>query len=83
MAVVKIQAKDLTSVPLGDSSGLRVGDTVMAFGNPFGFSFTVTRGSVSALGRPGAGVGTLEDFVQTDAAINPGNSGGPLVNVRG
>lgn len=81
VAVIKVQAQDLPTVPFGDSSDLRVGDTVMAFGNPFGQYFTVTRGSVSALGR--SGPGTLEDFIQTDAAINPGNSGGALVNIRG
>ncbi len=87
IAVVKIDAKDLQTAPLGDSSALHVGDTVMAFGNPYGFNFTVTRGSVSALGRRGpvtpSGSTTLETFIQTDAAINPGNSGGALVNVRG
>ena len=86
IAVVKIDAKDLPTASLGDSSALHVGDIVMAFGNPFGFNFTVTRGSVSALGRPGpatAGGPTLETFIQTDAAINPGNTGGALVNVRG
>jgi len=82
IAVVKIQAKDLPTAPLGDSSTLRVGDTVMAFGNPFGFNFTVTRGSVSALGRSTPDLQKLEDFIQTDAAINPGNSGGALANVR-
>ena len=83
LAVVKIDANSLPTAPLGDSAALHVGDTVMAFGNPFGLSNTVTRGSVSALGRPGAGMDKLEDFIQTDAAINPGNSGGALVSVRG
>ena len=83
LAVVKIEASSLPTVPLGDSAALHVGDTVMAFGNPFGLTNTVTRGSVSALGRPGTGMDKLEDFIQTDAAINPGNSGGALVNVRG
>ncbi len=83
IAVVKIDAKDLPTAPLGDSSSLHVGDIVMAFGNPFGFNFTVTRGSVSAVGRPGSDVDKLENFIQTDAAINPGNSGGALANVRG
>ena len=83
LAVVKIEASDLPTVPLGDSSNLRVGDTVMAFGNPFGLNFTVTRGSVSALGRSAPDLEKLENFIQTDAAINPGNSGGALVNVRG
>ena len=83
VAVVKIEAADLPTAPLGDSTALHVGDTVMAFGNPFGLNFTVTRGSVSALGRPAMGLDRLEDFIQTDAAINPGNSGGALVNVQG
>jgi serine protease Do len=83
VAVVKIDGKDLPTAPMGDSSSLHVGDIVMAFGNPFGFDFTVTRGSVSAIGRPGTQVNKLENFIQTDAAINPGNSGGALVNVRG
>lgn len=83
IAVVKIDATNLPTAPLGDSSDLHVGDTVMAFGNPFAQYFTVTRGIVSALGRAG-GPGPLpENFIQTDAAINPGNSGGALVNVKG
>ena len=83
LAVVKIDGKDLPTAPLGDSSSLHVGDIVMAFGNPFNFTFSVTRGSVSAIGRPGSALNKLENFIQTDAAINPGNSGGALVNVRG
>jgi serine protease Do len=86
IAVIKIDAKDLPTAPIGNSSDLRVGDTVMAFGNPFTLNFTVTRGTVSALGRSDMGIegrNSFEDFIQTDAAINPGNSGGPLVNVRG
>ncbi len=88
VAVIKIAAKDLPTAPLGDSSTLHVGHIVMAFGNPFGLNFTVTRGSVSALGRsqsdvPLGGGRLYEDFIQTDAPINPGNSGGALVNVRG
>jgi len=85
VAVVKIDAKDLPTAPIGDSAGLHVGDTVMAFGNPFGLNFTVTRGTVSALGRSDMRIerNGFENFIQTDAAINPGNSGGPLVNVRG
>jgi len=75
--------KDLPTVPLGDSSTLHARDTVMAFGNPFGFNFTVTRGTVSALGRSQFKIEPLQDFIQTDAAINPGNSGGALVDVRG
>ncbi len=83
IAVVKIDAKNLPAVAWGDSSDLHVGDTVMAFGNPFGLNFTVTRGTVSALGRSGLDIEKIENFIQTDAAINPGNSGGALVNVRG
>jgi serine protease Do len=83
IAVLKIDAKDLPTVPLGDSSTLHVGDTVMAFGNPFGLNFTVTRGTVSALGRSQFRIEPLQDFIQTDAAINPGNSGGALVDVKG
>ncbi len=86
VAVVKIEGHDLPTVPMGDSAALHVGDIVMAFGNPFGLNFTVTRGAVSALGRSGLQIGgprTLENFIQTDAAINPGNSGGALVNVHG
>src|SRR5271157_1356088 len=83
IAVIKIDAQNLPVVPFGDSGQMKVGDIVMAFGNPFGQYFTVTRGSVSALGRSLSGGDKLEDFIQTDAAINPGNSGGALVNVRG
>jgi serine protease Do len=83
VAVLKIEAKDLPTVPWGDSSDLHVGATVMAFGNPFGLNFTVTKGIVSAVGRSGLGIEKYEDFIQTDAPINPGNSGGALVNVRG
>ena len=83
IAVIKIDAKNMPVVPLGDSSSLQVGDTVMAFGNPFGLNFTVTRGTVSALGRSQFNIEPLQDFIQTDAPINPGNSGGALVNVRG
>lgn len=84
LAVIKIEASNLPVASWGNSEGLHVGDIVMAFGNPFGQNFSVTRGTVSALGRSGIeGPGSLENFIQTDAAINPGNSGGPLVNVRG
>ncbi len=83
IAVLKIDAKDLPTANLGDSSTLHVGDIVMAFGNPFGLNFTMTRGAVSALGRSGLNIENFENFIQTDAAINPGNSGGALVNVRG
>jgi len=83
VAVVKIDATNLPTASLGDSSALHVGDIVMAFGNPFGLNFTVTRGAVSALGRSEGGIETFQNFIQTDAAINPGNSGGALVNVHG
>jgi len=85
IAVIKINATNLPVVPFGDSGQMKVGDIVMAFGNPFGQWFTVTRGSVSALGRSLSDPRSdkFEDFIQTDAAINPGNSGGALVNVRG
>jgi serine protease DegQ len=83
IAVLKVEAAELTSMPLGDSSKLRVGDYVVAIGNPFGFSHTVTSGIVSALGRSGINRDAYEDFIQTDASINPGNSGGALVNLNG
>jgi serine protease Do len=83
VAVIKIDARDLPTVSWGTSAELKVGDIVMAFGNPFGLNFTVTRGIVSAVGRSGLGIENFEDFIQTDAAINPGNSGGALVDVRG
>ncbi len=84
IAVLKVEADNLVDMPIGDSESLRVGDFVLAIGNPFGLSHTVTSGIVSALGRMGIGNGnTLEDFIQTDAAINPGNSGGALINMSG
>ena len=83
VAVIKIPAEHLTQIPVGDSSRLRVGDFVVAIGNPFGLGQTVTSGIVSALGRSGLGIEGYEDFIQTDASINPGNSGGALVNLRG
>ena len=83
IAVLKVEGDELTSIPLGDSSKLRVGDYVVAIGNPFGFSHTVTSGIVSALGRSGINRDAYEDFIQTDASINPGNSGGALVNLNG
>jgi len=83
IAVIQIKAKNLTALPLGDSQGLRVGDFVVAIGNPFGLGQTVTSGIVSALGRTGLGIEGYEDFIQTDASINPGNSGGALVNLKG
>lgn len=86
LAVIKVDASNLPSVPLGDSTKLHPGQTVLAFGNPLGLSFTVTRGIVSALNRPNpfaADRRSPGEFIQTDAAINPGNSGGPLVNANG
>jgi serine protease Do len=86
VAVIKIDTSGLPIVPFGNSDELKVGDIVMAFGNPFGQYFSVTRGSVSALGRSSNGIegqNGFENFIQTDAAINPGNSGGALVNVHG
>ncbi len=82
VALIKVDAKGLKAVKLGDSDRLRVGDWVVAIGNPFGLEQTVTAGIVSAKGRV-IGSGPYDDFIQTDAAINPGNSGGPLFNVRG
>jgi serine protease Do len=83
IAVIKIsEAPDLTPVTLGDSDALRVGEWVMAIGNPFGLEHSVTAGIVSAKGRF-IGQGSYDQFIQTDAAINPGNSGGPLINLRG
>lgn len=83
VAVVKIDAKDLSFLELADSDRLEVGEWVIAIGNPFGLSHTVTAGIVSAKGRSGVGITAYEDFIQTDAAINPGNSGGPLLNLDG
>ncbi len=83
VAVIRIPAEKLTALPLADSDALRVGDFVVAIGNPFGLGQTVTSGIVSALGRTGLGIQGYEDFIQTDASINPGNSGGALVNLRG
>jgi len=83
IAVIKISASDLDSIRIGDSERLRVGDFVVAIGNPFGLGQTVTSGIVSAKGRTGLGIEGYEDFIQTDASINQGNSGGALVNLRG
>jgi serine protease Do len=83
IAVIRINAKDLPVVPWGDSEKLQVGEFVLAIGNPFALSHTVTMGIVSAIGRADVGIADYENFIQTDAAINPGNSGGPLVNIRG
>ncbi len=86
LAVIKVDGHNLPNAPWGDSTKLHPGQTVLAFGNPFGFRFTVTRGIVSALNRPNPSSDDARkpgQFIQTDAAINPGNSGGPLVNARG
>ena len=83
IAVIKVDGDNLVEMPIGDSEIVRVGDFVLAIGNPFGLSHTVTSGIVSALGRTGISRTGYEDFIQTDASINPGNSGGALVNMRG
>jgi serine protease Do len=84
LAVLKVEAKDLRTLPLGDSSQAHVGDVVLAIGNPLGIGQTVTMGIISAKGRAtGLGDGSYEDFIQTDAPINQGNSGGALINVKG
>jgi len=83
IAILEIDADDLTEANLADSSLLEVGDFVVAIGNPFGLGQTVTTGIVSALGRSGLGIEGYENFIQTDASINPGNSGGALVNLKG
>jgi serine protease Do len=86
LAVIKVDAGDLASAPWGDSKAVRPGQTVLAFGNPYGFRFTVTRGIISALNRANPDPSDRSkpgQFIQTDAAINPGNSGGPLVDARG
>jgi len=83
VAVIQVSGNRLVDVPMADSSVLRVGDFVVAIGNPFGLGQTVTSGIVSALGRSGLGIESIEDFIQTDASINLGNSGGALVNLRG
>ena len=83
IAVIKIKADKLTAAKLGNSDNLRIGEWVIASGNPFGLSNSITAGIVSAKGRSISGGGQFEDFIQTDAAINPGNSGGPLLNLNG
>lgn len=83
IAVLKVQAEDLTPLSLGDSDSLRVGQFVLAAGSPFGLNSTITAGVVSATGRSRVGLVDYENFIQTDATVNPGNSGGPLVNLRG
>ena len=83
IAVVKIDARDLPVVPMADSRNVKVGDVVLAVGNPFGVGETVTEGIVSAMNRGGMGIEHYENFIQTDAAINPGDSGGALVDIDG
>lgn len=83
IAVIKIDEIGLTAIPWGDSDKLKVGEVVLAIGNPFGLNQTTTMGIISALGRSGIGITDYEDFIQTDAAINPGNSGGALTNIKG
>jgi len=83
LAVLRIEGKALPTIEFGDSDRVRVGDVVLAIGNPFGVGQTVTQGIVSALGRKQLGINTFENFIQTDAAINPGNSGGALVDSEG
>src|SRR5215510_8962627 len=83
IAVVKVEANNLSTLPFADSSQAQVGDIVLAIGNPFGVGQTVTMGIISATGRGNLGIEDYEDFIQTDAAINPGNSGGALINTSG
>ncbi len=83
LAVLHIKGQDLPTITVGSSAHLRVGDVVLAIGNPFGVGQTVTMGIVGATGRNHLGINTFEDFIQTDAAINPGNSGGALINAFG
>ena len=83
LAVLKIEGKDLPTLPLGDSSQLNVGDLIFAIGDPFGVGETATMGIVSATGRGRLGIEEYENFIQTDAAINPGNSGGAMIDIHG
>ncbi len=83
VAILKVKPDNLTAIPLANSTALRVGDFVVAVGNPFGLGQTVTSGIISALGRTGLGIEGYENFIQTDASINPGNSGGALINLNG
>lgn len=83
LAVIKVAMKDLPAITFGHIEQTRVGDVVLAIGNPFGVGQTVTMGIVSALGRNHLGINTFENFIQTDAAINPGNSGGALIDTNG
>ena len=83
LAVIKVDAKDLPAITMGSSEKMKVGELVIAIGNPFSLGHTITMGIVSAVGRSNVGIAEYENFIQTDAAINPGNSGGALVNVHG
>lgn len=83
LALLKIKGKKLHAIKMGQMKNLRVGDVVLAIGNPFGLGKTVTQGIVSALGRDSVGINQFENFIQTDAAINPGNSGGALITANG
>ena len=83
LAIVKVDAKGLPAIQMGSSDKMKVGELVIAIGNPFSLGHTITMGIVSAIGRSNVGIAEYEDFIQTDAAINPGNSGGALVNVHG
>ena len=83
VAILQVKSNNLTAIPLANSTALRVGDFVVAVGNPFGLGQTVTSGIISALGRTGLGIEGYENFIQTDASINPGNSGGALINLNG
>lgn len=83
IAVIQIEANDLTAIALGDSDDLAVGDFVVAIGNPFGLEHSVTSGIISGLGRANLGIESYENYIQTDASINPGNSGGALVDLNG
>src|SRR6185503_19569911 len=83
LALLRVDADGLPAITFGSSDALKVGDIVLAIGNPFGVGQTVTAGIVSALGRTGLGINTFENFIQTDAAINPGNSGGALIDASG
>ena len=83
IAVLQVEGGSVPAITFGDTDAMRVGDVVLAIGNPYGFGQTVTMGIVSALGRSQLGINTFENFIQTDAAINPGNSGGALVDAAG
>jgi Do/DeqQ family serine protease len=83
IAVLRVDGEKLPAITFGSSDSLRIGDVVLAIGNPFGVGQTVTHGIVSALGRTGLGINTFENFIQTDAPINPGNSGGALIDAGG